>query len=209
MLIVALTVVGVASVAVIWHLAATSRVRLIPAMALVVGLLGLASVATGRVHLSPRLSPAAAILAGIVSGAGLYLATVAFVRQVRRWARTERHLRWSAFDRHVDDLYDRGGGLPLWPSVAMAALVVAPAEEAFWRGLLQGQVAAGLGWPVGALVVWLVYVAANVASRSLPILAGAVVCGAAWSGLALWTRGVLAGAICHVLWTGLMILRPP
>lgn len=209
MLIGALMAVGVASVAVVWHLAATNRVRLIPSMALVVGLLGMASVATGRVHLSPRLPPAATTLAGVLGGAGLYLATVAFVRQVRRWSRNDPHQRWSAFDRHVGDLYDRGGGLPLWAAVVMAALVVAPAEEAFWRGLLQGQVADALGWPVGSLVAWLVYVAANGVSRSMPILAGAVVCGAAWSGLALWTRGVLAGVICHALWTGLMILRPP
>jgi membrane protease YdiL (CAAX protease family) len=49
----------------------------------------------------------------------------------------------------------------------------------------------------------------NVASQNLPIVAGGIVAGAAWGGLALWTHGVLASLLCHSVWTGLMLAFPP
>ncbi len=53
------------------------------------------------------------------------------------------------------------------------------------------------------------YVGVNVASRSLPIVAAAIVGGAVWAGLAWWTGGVLASLASHILWTGLMLALPP
>jgi NAD(P)-dependent dehydrogenase (short-subunit alcohol dehydrogenase family) len=38
---------------------------------------------------------------------------------------------------------------------------------------------------------------------------GAVVGGAAWTALAVWTGGVVASIGCHAAWTALMILLPP
>jgi membrane protease YdiL (CAAX protease family) len=52
-------------------------------------------------------------------------------------------------------------------------------------------------------------VVANVPSRSLPIVAGALVGGAVWGALAWWSGGVLAPLASHILWTGLMLARPP
>jgi membrane protease YdiL (CAAX protease family) len=48
-----------------------------------------------------------------------------------------------------------------------------------------------------------------VPSRSLPIVAGALVGGALWGALAWWSGGVLAPLASHILWTGLMLARPP
>ena len=85
-----------------------------------------------------------------------------------------------------------------------------PAEELFWRSLFQGHLAAVLsGGAAAAALAWLGYVVANVPSGSLPIVAGAVVGGALWSGLAWWSGGVLAPLGSHILWTGLMLALPP
>ena len=56
-----------------------------------------------------------------------------------------------------------------------------------------------------AVVAWAGYVVANLPSRSLPIVAGAVVGGALWAALAWWSGGVLAPLASHILWTGLML----
>ena len=40
-------------------------------------------------------------------------------------------------------------------------------------------------------------------------MAGAVVAGAVWGGLAVWTHGVLASLVSHVVWTALMVAIPP
>ena len=58
-------------------------------------------------------------------------------------------------------------------------------------------------------ITWLVYVATNSASASLPIIAGAVVGGALWGSLAVWSGGMLASLASHMLWTGLMLALPP
>jgi membrane protease YdiL (CAAX protease family) len=161
---------------------------------------GLAALATGRVNLSPKLRWPWAVAAGVGAGVALYLATVAFVVIVRRW---------HVFDRHVAEIYDQRKGLSLPTALVLAAGITAAGEEFFWRGLFQSRLASAWGWPGAALVTWLVYVVVNAASASLPILAGAVVSGAVWGALALWTHGVLASLLCHAIWTGLMLTLPP
>ena len=91
----------------------------------------------------------------------------------------------------------------------MAAGVTASGEELFWRGLFQGRMVTAAGWAGGALLTWGVYILANAASGSLPILAGAVVSGAVWGALAVWSHGVLASLLCHSAWTALMLSLPP
>jgi membrane protease YdiL (CAAX protease family) len=130
----------------------------------------------------------------------LYLATAAFVMIVRRW---------PVFERHVREIYDQRKGLPLGAALLLAAGVTAPGEELFWRGLFQTRLAGEFGWVVAAAVTWACYVAVNLVSGSLPIIAGGIVAGAAWGALALWTHGVLASLLCHVVWTGLMLAVPP
>jgi uncharacterized protein len=199
-MIMAVIVLGAVAVAVAWTLVAAGRVSIWLALGTVNGALGLAALAIGRDALSPRVSLGVAVTGGLVAGVVLWGATVGFVLVVRRW---------PVFDRHVAAIYDQQQGLPLWLALVLAAGVTAPSEELFWRGLAQGYLAGSLGWLGAAAVVWAAYVAANAASRSLPIIAGAVVAGAVWGALALWTHGVIASLLCHVVWTGLMLAAPP
>lgn len=200
MLIFVLMALGGAAVFLAWGLVRRGSVSVWVAMSSVVGAAGLASLASGRIHLSPRVGLAWSAVAGVGAGVILYLATAAFVLIVRRW---------PVFDRHVAQIYDQRKGLALPVAMVLAALVVAPGEELFWRGLVQGRFAQAIGWPGATAITWGAYVAANAASGSLPILAGAVVSGAVWGALALWTRGVLASGLCHAVWTALMLAAPP
>jgi membrane protease YdiL (CAAX protease family) len=195
-----LMAVMAAGVVVVWRLVAAGRVTIWAGQAFLFAAAGSAALETGRVHLSPRVWWTWGLLVGSGTALVLYVATLAFVAVVRRW---------PPFERHVDQIYDQRRGLSLPAALVLAAAVVAPGEELFWRGLFQGRLAGATGWVVAALVTWAVYVVANAASGSLPILAAAVVSGAVWGALALWTHGVLASLACHSLWTALMVAAPP
>jgi hypothetical protein len=94
--------------------------------------------------------------------------------------------------------------------LALSLLVTVPAEELFWRGLAAPALGGtSLGLAGGATVAWGLYVLSNAPSRSLAIVAGAVVGGAVWAWLGWWSGGVLAPLASHILWTGPMLAFPP
>jgi membrane protease YdiL (CAAX protease family) len=191
---------GGVAVFVAWRLVDLGRVSIWVALTPVMAAAAIASVATGTLALSANVAVGLAAVAGLGAGVLLYLATAAFVLIVRRW---------HVFDRHVAEIYDQRRGLSLGLALLLAAAVNATGEELFWRGLWQSRLAVTIGWPAGAVVTWVAYVLANMASRSLPIAAGAVVGGVVWGALALWTHGVLAPLLCHAVWTALMLVLPP
>ena len=200
MLSIVLMAGGAVAVAVAWRLVRSGVFSVWIAMATILGLAGLSALVTGQVSLSPRVRWETALVVGLGSGVVLYAATVAFVMLVRRW---------HVFDRHVGEIYDQRKGLALTTALVVAVGVTAPGEEFFWRGLFQGRLAESVGTVPATVLTWAGYVAANSASQSLAILAGAVVSGAVWGGLAAWTGGVLSSVTCHCVWTGLMVTWPP
>ncbi len=200
MLTTALMVAGALAVVVGWRLVRSGVMTVWVAMGVASGAAGLAALATGGVEPSSRFGSFSAAGIGLATGVFLYAATVAFVLVVRRW---------HVFDRHVAEIYDQRKGLPLAAALVIAAGVTAPGEEFFWRGLFQGRLEESFGPGLAALLTWAGYVAANAFSQSLPILAGAMVSGAVWGGLAAWTGGVVASVVCHGVWTGLMLALPP
>lgn len=180
-----------------WAAIRLGGVSIWAAMGWTAGPLGLLSLLTGWVEPGGGL---VVVLIGLGAGLVLYAATLVFLHLVRGWTLLTRHTR---------EVYSWRRGMSLGAVVAIACLVVAPGEEALWRGLVQGRLAAAIGDGVAAAAGWALYVVANLASGSVPIVLGAAVGGAVWAALAFWTGGILAGVACHVVWTGLMILRPP
>ncbi len=162
--------------------------------------LGVAAIAVGEPPVSPSVNGGAAAAAGAASCLVLYLATRVFVAAIRPW---------RSFQRHSVELYARQAGLPLVAAIVLAAGVMAPGEELFWRGLFQTKLSVVLDdRTAGAAIAWAAFVAVNLPSRNLAIIAGAVVGGAVWSALAWWTGGVLASIVCHATWTALILGFP-
>jgi membrane protease YdiL (CAAX protease family) len=158
--------------------------------------LGVAAVAVGE----PSVNGGAAAAAGAAAGLVLYLATRVFVAAVRPW---------RTFQRHSVELYARRAGLSLVAAIVLAAGVMVPGEELFWRGLFQAKLSVVLdGRTAGAAIAWAAFVAVNLPSGNLAIIAGAVVGGAVWSALAWWTGGALASIVCHAIWTALILGFP-
>ena len=182
-----------------WLAVRRGRVSIWVAMAAAAGPLGVLSLVAG-VRVEGELGAAVEAGVGIGAGLTLYGATAAFMYLARGW---------SVLARHTGEVYAWREGLPLWAALVLASLVVAPGEELLWRGLVQGRFSGLLSEAAAAAAAWGAYVAVNAAAGSLPILLGAAVGGAAWGALALWTDGVVASILCHVVWTGLMVAAPP
>ena len=192
--------VGAACIALAWLAIRHKIASVWGAMGLVAGLLGVIALASERVGFIDRTTVPGAAGLGLAAGVVLYLATWGFMSVAGGW---------GPLARHTDDLYEHRHGVTLARALAIAVLVVAPAEELFWRGMVQGVLSEELGTVAGAAAGWALYVVANAASGSIPVILGVAVAGAVWAGLAAWSGGVLVSIVCHAVWTGLMILRRP
>jgi len=149
----------------------------------------------------PKVSTTTALVVGGATGIALFVATRIFVAVA---------IHWRPFARHVIEAYREAAEEPFVRSLVLSLLVSVPSEELFFRGLTQRTLAeTWLGAGAAAGVALLLYVLANIPSRSLPIVAGAIVGGAVWGALAWWSGDVLAALASHVGWTGLMLVLPP
>jgi membrane protease YdiL (CAAX protease family) len=161
--------------------------------------LGVVAIVAGPPAWSPDVEPIVSIGIGIVAGMALYVATRAFVVVARPW---------RAFQRHSSELYVRQGSLSLVAALVLSAGVTVTAEEIFWRGFAQPELARTFDETTAAIVAWVAFVAANLPSRNLAVVASAVVGGAVWTVLGSWSGGALAPLASHVVWTGLMLSFP-
>jgi membrane protease YdiL (CAAX protease family) len=183
-----------------WWAVSRTGISIWMAMGIALPALGIAAVVIREPSLSPAVGGGVAVAVGATAGVALYLATRLFVAAIRPW---------RTFQRHSVEVYARQAGLPLVAAIVLAAAVMAPGEELFWRGLFQAKLSVVLdGRTAGAAIAWAVFCVANLPSRNLAIIAGAVVGGGVWSALSWWTGGALASIVCHALWTGLMLGFP-
>jgi hypothetical protein len=196
----AIMALGAFAEAIGWRLVATRRAtvwRLMPVIFLV---MGIAAVVVRRPVAATNVANGTALAVGLASGLILYAGTRVFVAIADRW---------EPFRRHVVETYQEAAEVPLKEALALSLLIMVPAEELFWRGLFQARLDQSLPALAAGVWTWLAYVGVNLSSGSLPIIAGAVVGGALWAGLAVWSGGMLASISSHMLWTGLMLALPP
>lgn len=198
----ALMLLGLVAEGVAWWWISSRGTSVWSTMTPVLVAMGLAALLTGRPDVAEDVSALASVGVGLASAVVLYLATRAFVAVVAP--------RWDAFREQSVAMYGRRGPRSIGAVVALSALLMVPGEELFWRGLFLPELDARLdAVGLAAVLAWAGFVVANAPSRNLAIVAGAVVGGAAWVALAVWSGGVLAGLVCHVGWTVLMLASPP
>jgi len=201
-MIVTLMVLGVVAEGAAWWWISSTGSSVWGTMTPVLVALGALALLTGRPEMAADVTPAAAAAAGLAAGLALYLGTRVFVAAVAP--------RWGSFHAQSVSMYGRRGVISLGAVLALTTLLMVPGEELFWRGLFLPELEDAVGSTIPAAVLaWAAFVAANLPSRNLAIVAGAVVGGATWVALASWSGGVLAGLLCHAAWTTLMLARPP
>lgn len=147
-----------------------------------------------------RIRPAHIAL-GAVTAAGLY----AVFRVGDRLAR--RIMPKGGED--IDEVYRLRALRPAPELAARLALVIGPAEELFWRGMIQRALAERFGRWRGAALAAGAYGAAHVMTGNLTLTGAAATAGAYWSTLA--AGGLPMGALIasHAMWDVWIFLVQP
>lgn len=198
---IALAVLAPVGQAASWAVVRWRGVSIRWAAGLTMPALGVVAAVIGPVTASRQVAASTALWGGLAAGVALYGGTVVFMASARRIPAIGRQT--AMLYREASARFDR-------LAVGAVGLLSAAGEELVWRGVVLGVLTASMGSAGAAsIVTWVGSVAVNAISARIPIVLGAVVGGAVWTGLAWWTGGVAAPVACHMVWTALMIGAPP
>ena len=138
---------------------------------------------------------------GLLSAAVLYVTFQVGDRFARRFV--------PSGDADIREIYALRTLRPRSEIATRLAAIIGPAEELFWRGLVQSALMRRFGrWP-GAALAAAAYGGVHVVSGNFTLLGAAGVAGAHWS--ALYAAGVPLGAlvVSHVAWDVWIFLVQP
>jgi len=93
--------------------------------------------------------------------------------------------------------------------IARLSLIIAPAEELFWRGFLPQGLMARFGRLRGGAMAAASYGAVHLPSRNLTLIGAASVVGAFWGGMLALGAPLGALIVSHVVWDNLIFLFAP
>ena len=141
------------------------------------------------------------VAVGAFAAAGLY----AVFRIGDRVAR--RIMPTGAED--IEEVYRLRSLRPTPELAARLALVIGPAEELFWRGLVQRRLEARFGRWQGSAAAAAVYGAAHAVTGNPTLVGAASTAGAYWSALAATGLPMGALIVSHVIWDIWIFLVQP
>lgn len=98
---------------------------------------------------------------------------------------------------------------PRWLIAPLLALIIAPAEEIFWRGLVQGSLVRRYGQRVGAILAAASYGSVHLASGNLTLTGAAATAGSFWGLQYAVQRRLPALIVSHILWDLWIFLVAP
>ncbi len=131
-------------------------------------------------------------MAGVAGAAFLY---VVFV--IGSWA-SRQILPFAG--GQIADIYDMRGIAPTWLVATVLAVIIAPGEEVFWRGYVQGTLAFNLGDTRGWLLMAAFYALVHVWAWNFMLIASALICGLFWGYLSYRFKSLVPCIISHVIW---------
>lgn len=109
----------------------------------------------------------------------------------------------------IDQIYGLDSYRPRQEIAARLALIIGPAEELFWRGLIQGRLMAQYGRVPGTALATAAYGGAHLVTGNLTLIGAASVAGAFWGGLAMLGVPPAALIISHASWDVFIFLVAP
>ena len=112
-------------------------------------------------------------------------------------------------EENIGDIYQLRELRPRGEIALRLAAIVGPAEELFWRGLLQRSIARSLGEVPAAAASTLAYGGAHVVTGNPALIGAATVAGAYWSALAFFGIPMAALIVSHVVWDVWVFLVAP
>lgn len=147
-----------------------------------------------------RIGPGVAVL-GLASAGVLYATFRVGDRFARRFV--------PGGDRQIREIYALRTLRPRGEIATRLATVIGPAEEVFWRGLVQSALMRRYGRWRGAAVATAAYGGVHLVTGNFTLIGAAGVAGAHWC--ALYAAGVPLGAlvVSHVAWDVWIFLLQP
>jgi membrane protease YdiL (CAAX protease family) len=162
--------------------------------------LGSLALASSRPARRVRVGPREVVL-GLASAATLYVTFRVGDRFARRFV--------PGGDAEIRDIYTLRTIRPKEEIALRLGTVIGPAEELFWRGLVQSALMERYGrWP-GAAMAAMAYGGVHVVTGNFTLFGAAGIAGAHWC--ALYAAGVPLGAlvVSHVAWDVWIFLVQP
>lgn len=149
-----------------------------------------------RSRIGPR-----GVVVGLASAAALYGTFRLGDRFARRFV--------PGGDGQIRDIYALRELAPRTETAARLVAIIGPAEELFWRGLVQESLMRHYGRWTGAAMAAVAYSAIHVTSGNFTLMGAAGVAGAHWC--ALYAAGVPIGAliVSHSAWDVWIFLIQP
>lgn len=147
-----------------------------------------------------RIGPKDVVI-GVASAAGLYLAFQVGDRMAR--------VILPKGGSEIDAIYSLRRLRSKRELAARLFTIIGPAEELFWRGVVQHHLMDIFGKPVGAALGIAAYGGAHLVTGNLTLIGAATVAGAYWGGL--YAAGVPTGAliVSHITWDVTIFLIAP
>ena len=194
---------GLGLAGVVWTAAFRGRPRQFwPTMAVGVGTMGAFALAANPELRSARNRPR---LRDLFVGLGTAAALYGIFQAGDRFAR--RVMPTGAAD--IDEVYARRRTAPRWFITSALALLIAPGEELFWRGLVNGYLMQRLGRTAGSALGAVIYGGIHLITGNLTLTGAAGVAGAFWSLQYLFEGRLPAVIVSHVAWDLWIFLVQP
>lgn len=192
--------IGMTAATALWTVAFSRKQRFWETMAVGVGSLGAfalyANPALRRTRARPR-----DLVVGLGTAVGLYGVFQVGDRVARKV------IPGGAAD--IEDIYLRRN-LADHQFIALAlALLIAPGEELFWRGLVNGYLAQELGPVKGNALGATIYGAVHLVTRNFTLFGAAGIAGAYWSLQWLFEGRMASQVVSHVAWDVWIFLVQP
>ncbi len=111
--------------------------------------------------------------------------------------------------QEIAEIYSLREHRPALEIAARLALVVGPAEELYWRGLVQRGLEPRLGKAGAAAAGTALYAGAHLVTGNPTLIAAAAAAGAGWSALAALDLSPPALVVSHSLWDVFILLVRP
>jgi len=162
--------------------------------------LGGFSLLASRAARATRIGPTDVAL-GLASAAALYATFQAGDRFARRFV--------PGGESQIQDIYTLRTLRPREEIAARLATIIGPAEEVFWRGLVQEDLMARFGRWRGSALAAMAYGGVHIVTGNFTLFGAAGIAGAHWS--LLRAAGVPLGAlvVSHVTWDIWIFLVQP
>jgi hypothetical protein len=187
---------------VVWTAAFRGKSHFWQKMAVGVGTMGAFAVAANPALRSARNRPRLRdVPVGVATAAALY----GIFRAGDRFAR--RVMPTGADD--IAEVYARRRMAPRRFIVPALTLLIAPGEELFWRGLVNGYLMQRLGRVTGSAVGALIYGGIHLITRNLTLTGAAGIAGAFWSLQYLFEGRLPAVIVSHAAWDIWIFLVQP